>query len=639
VRSERSPRSQGSALTVAYDGAPPDSDSRPTYGTIRRHGVDRKYHGKHISPRTTATRATLHAPPGAAITINLARFGAFGDVCQSRQCAPRDAAVRVEGGSSITDIWPVAVQALPEPYVPGSGDRVPAELRLVLAGYAGIAGGLLAGALACATALVFFFFIYDIDQLDRYSGLYDLLFFLALLAFLGGAFAGAWAGAWEDVHALRARIRFSTLLRRRSDPRTATVTASKRGGRTLILDIIPGDGAGHRYQSLSEVRLALWLNAGMLVPGETVNVYGASGKGSQLLISSPLWGRAFLGTVESQSALQPRLLDEKVSRATLVEWAAWAASTTFSSTGLKSGYDKREVDAFRIAVRDTFLGTGLKSGYDKREVDAFRSAVRDAFLGIRGPAVKSDDIRGKQFSTHRPGYDKKQVEAFLEAVGIRLAPVESTDRPAGPLVSGALLVAWADWAESTTFSKASWRRRGYEQKEVDAFREEIRDTFLGATRSPVRANNVRGTQFSSATPLWREDPHYDKKQVAAFLDAANIRLAAMESTGRPDGPLVSGAILAGWAEWADSTRFSTTARLSKGYDTAEVDAFRERLGDTFLGVRQPPVISDSVRGKRFSTHRPGYDTLQVDAFLDTAAWRLAAMKSDGQAGLRMWTPS
>jgi DivIVA domain-containing protein len=113
----------------------------------------------------------------------------------------------------------------------------------------------------------------------------------------------------------------------------------------------------------------------------------------------------------------------------------------------------------------------------------------------------------------------------------------------------------------------------------------------------------------------------------------------MESTDRPNGPLVNGAVLAGWAEWADSTRFSTTARLSKGYDTAEVDAFQEQLGDTFLGVRQPPVISDSVRGKRFSTHRPGYDTLQVDAFLDTAAWRLAAMKSDGQAGLRMWTPS
>ena len=66
---------------------------------------------------------------------------------------------------------------------------------------------------------------------------------------------------------------------------------------------------------------------------------------------------------------------------------------------------------------------------------------------------------------HRPGYDKKQVEAFLEAAGIRLAPVESTDRPAGPLVSGALLVAWADWADSTTFSirqlgEAWLQRRG-----------------------------------------------------------------------------------------------------------------------------------------------------------------------------------
>jgi hypothetical protein len=38
----------------------------------------------------------------------------------------------------------VAEQALPEPYVPGSGDRVPAELRLVLAGYVSIAGGLFA---------------------------------------------------------------------------------------------------------------------------------------------------------------------------------------------------------------------------------------------------------------------------------------------------------------------------------------------------------------------------------------------------------------------------------------------------------------------------------------------------------------
>ena len=84
--------------------------------------------------------------------------------------------------------------------------------------------------------------------------------------------AGAWLGGlYGASKAFKARIRFSRLLRRPSDPRTATVMASKRGGRTLILDI-PWDGTGRRYQS--EVRPALWLTAGMLVPGETVNVYG-----------------------------------------------------------------------------------------------------------------------------------------------------------------------------------------------------------------------------------------------------------------------------------------------------------------------------------------------------------------------------
>ena len=273
----------------------------------------------------------------------------------------------------------------PEPHVPGSGERVPAELRLVLAGYAGLACGLFAVALACATALVLL--IFSADDLDRYNGLYDLLFGLALVAFSFGAFVGAWTGAEKGVDLLMARIRFSRLLRRPSDPRTAIVTASKRGGCTLILDI-PQDGTGGAYRSLSEVRLALWMKASMLAPGEAVNVYGGSDGGSELLITSPERGRAFLGTVESQSALQPRVLDEKVSGVILVDWAAWAASTTFSST------DQR-------------------FGYDMREVDAFRSAVRDTFRGVR--RVRSDDVRGKQFSTHQPGYDMTEVAAFLDA--------------------------------------------------------------------------------------------------------------------------------------------------------------------------------------------------------------------------------
>jgi DivIVA domain-containing protein len=488
----------------------------------------------------------------------------------------------------------VAEQAPPEPYVPGSGERVPAELRLVLAGYVGIAGGLFATVLACAAAAVVVFFGDYVNPDDDTIG---QLFELALMVCIFGLGLGPALGA---LWALKAGNRFSRLLRRPGDPHMATVMASKRGGRTLILDI-PWDGTGRGYQPLSEVRLALWMKAGRLVPGERVTVYGGPGGENPLLISSAPRGRAFLGTMQSRSTVQPgpvAPLDEKVSGATLVDWAAWAASTTFSSTGLGFGYDKREVDVFRSAVRDTFLGA------------------------TRSP-LKSDDVCGKQFSTRRlrEGYDEKQVAAFLEAASLRLAAMESTDRPAGPLVSGALLVAWAEWADSTTFSKPS-RGHGYKPIEVDAFREEIRDTFIGASESPVRSGNVRGKQFSSTND--RHDG-YDKKQVDAFLDAAGIRLAAMESTDSPERPLVSGALLARWAEWADSRRF-LTRRLRVGYDKREVDAFRSVVRDTFLGVRRPPLTWPASPGKQFPTHRPGYDVEQVDAFLDKAEPRLAMMR-------------
>jgi len=72
-------------------------------------------------------------------------------------------------------------------------------------------------------------------------------------------------------------------------------------------------------------------------------------------------------------------------------------------------------------------------------------------------------------------------------------------------------------------------------------------------------------------------------------------------TDRPAGPLVSGAILSVWAEWADSTRFATTALFLQGYATAEVDAFQRAIRDTFLGVRHLPVVSGHVHGKQFST--------------------------------------
>jgi hypothetical protein len=161
----------------------------------------------------------------------------------------------------------VAGQALPEPYVPGSGDRVPAELRLVLAGYVGLAAAVFATGFAWA-AVVLTFFV-DINDLDD-----DPTLLLLGLASMVSILFGPSLGALE---LLKARIRFSRLLRRPSDPHTATVMASKRGGRTPILDI-PWDGTGRGYQPLSEVRLASWMKAGMLVPGERVTVYGRAGR-------------------------------------------------------------------------------------------------------------------------------------------------------------------------------------------------------------------------------------------------------------------------------------------------------------------------------------------------------------------------
>jgi DivIVA domain-containing protein len=378
--------------------------------------------------------------------------------------------------------------------VPGSGAKLPAELRLVLARYVGIACGLFGGALACAAAAVFLVFVV-VDPDGDWNLPWSLF---ALQACIGGAVAGATA--------LEARIRYSRLLRQPTDPHTATVTASTRGGRTLVLDTSPGG-----YQPLSEVRLALRTKAEMLMPGERVTVYGSPDGKSPLLVSSAQRGRAFLGTETSRSTASPGPLDEKVSGATLVDWAAWAASTTFSSTGLKSGYDKQEVDAFRSAIRDTFLG--------------------GAVFWVSTPPVRSDDLRGKQFSTHRRGYDKKQVEAFLEAASIRLAAMAATGRPAGPLVNSAILAGWAGWADSTTFKTGG----SYDAAEVDAFREEIRNTFLGVSQPPVKADDLRGKQFPSAG---EGTAGYDKTQVDAFLDAAGIRLAAMEAT---DGLEVSGA--------------------------------------------------------------------------------------------------
>jgi DivIVA domain-containing protein len=72
-------------------------------------------------------------------------------------------------------------------------------------------------------------------------------------------------------------------------------------------------------------------------------------------------------------------------------------------------------------------------------------------------------------------------------------------------------------------------------------------------------------------------------------------------------------------------KISTTPR-KWGYSTAEVDAFRQEIRDTFLGVRHPLLRSDEARDKRFRIARRGYDLQQVEAFFDEAEQWLAAMR-------------
>jgi hypothetical protein len=145
----------------------------------------------------------------------------------------------------------VAGQALPEPYVPGSGDKLPAQLRLVLAGYAGLACGLFVGALACGAAVFLFFstdYVFDfVDYVDPYGGIVaELLLAVISIGAVLAVAACIW-GLSRALKTLKAGIRFSRLLRRPNDARTATVMASERGGRTLILDSNPRDGTGRWY--------------------------------------------------------------------------------------------------------------------------------------------------------------------------------------------------------------------------------------------------------------------------------------------------------------------------------------------------------------------------------------------------------
>ena len=80
--------------------------------------------------------------------------------------------------------------------------------------------------------------------------------------------------------------------------------------------------------------------------------------------------------------------------------------------------------------------------------------------------------------------------------------------------------AMAEWVEGQQFS-ITGRRRGYDEDEVDAFLDAIRDTFLGERRPPLTSDEVRNIGFSGG-----KRRGYDEAEVDGFLDEVEKKLAA-----------------------------------------------------------------------------------------------------------------
>jgi DivIVA domain-containing protein len=198
-------------------------------------------------------------------------------------------AAAAAGDGAVRTVLPMVavspgVPTAPEPYVPGRDDKVPAPIRRVRRGYWYLSWGAVFGGWALVMAAGY---CYDLYQS------FDLRYLYA--GFLRYLYAGL--ALWVCAAILFGlAVRFSRLVRRASDAGSATVVASRHGGRTLVLDA-PHDG----YPSRLKVRRAWWAGPEMLMPGETVTLYGRPSGVGRVLVSSPARGSAFVGRGKRQA--------------------------------------------------------------------------------------------------------------------------------------------------------------------------------------------------------------------------------------------------------------------------------------------------------------------------------------------------
>jgi DivIVA domain-containing protein len=125
-------------------------------------------------------------------------------------------------------------------------------------------------------------------------------------------------------------------------------------------------------------------------------------------------------------------------------------------------------------------------------------------------------------------------------------------------VDGAIL---AEWIETRKFSTTRLRP-GYDEEEVDAFLDAIRDTFLGTREPSLTPEEIRNKQFSTT----RLRPGYNVEEVDAFLGEAELRLAAQASAqahaARHRSVAADPAVAQRVGRSGPSRRFLTTAGMA-----------------------------------------------------------------------------
>ena len=237
------------------------------------------------------------------------------------------------------------------------------------------------------------------------------------------------------------------------------------------------------------------------------------------------------------------LVNARATLADLLERSADTGRVSAGRSGTESGLPTREElgEWVRWIENARFSIVRLRPGYTPKEVDNFLSLVRDTFLGHKSPPLTPAEVRKVQFSTRRgSAYDEEEVDTFLDEAEYKIArmgPVKIDDDTvelsvirvprASDATASVVVNETARWVENYQFSTTRLAF-GYDEKEVDDFLDDIRDTFLGRHKPPLRSADVREKRFTVS----RLRVGYDRGEVESFLEQAARKLSQETWRGR-----------------------------------------------------------------------------------------------------------